>query len=109
MAGNQTKQQGHGNSGPAGGSKKGKGHGSQSSPPGQGGTKKGTEGHGGGQGTGAGNEGHREATALSAASRLVAGWWLRMSNRLLGALGTPLVFARLTVHSTVGVFIAGSI
>jgi len=46
MAGNQTKQAGHGNSGAAGGSKKSHGKKAQGS-----GDKKGTQGHGGGQGT----------------------------------------------------------
>lgn len=54
MAGNHTKNAGQGNSGAAGGSKKSKGHGSQSDGK-AGAHKKGTEGHGGGQGTGAGN------------------------------------------------------
>lgn len=44
-----------GNSSAAGGSKPGKGHDSQSDKKQGGAKKKGTEGHGGGQGTGAGN------------------------------------------------------
>lgn len=49
------KQGGQGNSSAAGGSKPGKGHGSQSDKKSGGAKKKGTEGHGGGQGTSAGN------------------------------------------------------
>ena len=49
------RKQGQGNSGAAGGSKPGKGHGSQSDKTPGGGEKKGTEGHGGGQGTSSGN------------------------------------------------------
>jgi len=53
MASNQKKNDGQGNSGAAGGSKKG--HGSQSNKSQCAGGKKGTEGHGGGQGTSSGN------------------------------------------------------